>query len=122
MPDPKQGTRPLAELVDRWWAEGRLVGGEQPAEDSTGGAGTQLTGVQDDSRLVARGNLFVAVKGLRVDGHDFVDEAVHRGAAAVAVERSVGDASVPQSSSSIGERRPSPPRRRGGTATRAASC
>jgi UDP-N-acetylmuramoyl-L-alanyl-D-glutamate--2,6-diaminopimelate ligase len=95
MPDAKQGTRPLAELVDRWWAEGRLVGGERPAEDTTGGAGTNLTGVQDDSRLVARGNLFVAVKGLRVDGHDFVDDAVHRGAAAVAVERSVGDVSVP---------------------------
>jgi UDP-N-acetylmuramoyl-L-alanyl-D-glutamate--2,6-diaminopimelate ligase len=95
MPDAKPARRPLADLVDRWFAEGRLVGGERPAEDAPGGAGVRLTGVQDDSRQVARGNLFVAVRGLRVDGHDFVDGAVHRGAAAVVVERSVGDVSVP---------------------------
>src|SRR5688500_17179326 len=89
MPDEKTGPRALAELVDRWFAEGRLVGGQRPVEDAKGGAGVTITGVQDDSRQVARGNLFVAVKGLRVDGHDFVDEAVQRGAAAVAVERPV---------------------------------
>jgi UDP-N-acetylmuramoyl-L-alanyl-D-glutamate--2,6-diaminopimelate ligase len=96
MPDEKTGPRALADLVDRWFAEGRLVGGQRPVEDAKGGAGVTVTGVQDDSRQVARGNLFVAVKGLRVDGHDFVDEAVQRGAAAVAVERPVGDVSVPQ--------------------------
>ena len=96
MPDEGAGTRALADLVDRWFAEGRLVGAERPAGDLTGGTGIKVTGVQDDSRQVVPGNLFVAVRGLRVDGHDFVDEAVHRGAAAVAVERQVGDASVPQ--------------------------
>jgi len=96
MPDENGEKRALADLVDRWFAEGRLVGGQRPAVDATGGAGVTVTGVQDDSRQVTGGDLFVAVKGLRVDGHDFVDEAVHRGAAAVAVERPVGDASVPQ--------------------------
>ena len=96
MPDTMRGTRPLADLVDRWFAEGRLVGGERPAAEADAATSTasraadtglQLTGVQDDSRAVAPGNLFVAVPGLRVDGHDFVAEAVSRGAAAVAVER-----------------------------------
>ena len=96
MPEEKVVTRPLADLVDRWFAEGRLVGADRPTGDDTGRFGIQITGVQDDSRQVARGNLFVAVRGIRVDGHDFVDEAVHRGAAAVAVERTVGDAPVPQ--------------------------
>jgi len=100
MPDAKTATQPLADLVDRWFAEGRLVGGERPAGDATGGAsgdaGIRVTGVQDDSRQVARGNLFVAVQGLRVDGHDFVGEAVERGAAAVAVEGPIGHVAVPQ--------------------------
>src|SRR6185369_3266729 len=55
-----------------------------------------LSGIEDDSRRVQPGNLFVAVRGLRVDGHDFVAQAIERGAAAVAVERSPGELTVPQ--------------------------
>lgn len=40
-----------------------------------------------DSRTVQPGALFVAIKGLRVDGHDFVDQAIHSGAGAVMVEK-----------------------------------
>lgn len=83
------GPRPLAELLERWRAEGRL-GSAATAID------TKITGVRDDSRAVEPGDLFVAVKGLRVDGHDFVAQAIERGAAAVAVERSVGESPVPQ--------------------------
>ncbi len=54
-----------------------------------------VTGVQYDSRLVAPGDLFVALRGADFDGHDFVPDAVGRGAAAVMVEREM-DASVPQ--------------------------
>ena len=81
--------RPLGELLDRWRAEGRLAG-EQAA------ATVALTGIRDDSRAIESGNLFVAVRGLRVDGHDFVRQAVERGAAAVAVERAVDGLPVPQ--------------------------
>jgi|CXWL01.1.fsa_nt_gi UDP-N-acetylmuramoyl-tripeptide--D-alanyl-D-alanine ligase len=42
-----------------------------------------------DSRKVGRGDLFVALKGERVDGHDYVEEAVMRGATGVLVERPV---------------------------------
>ena len=42
--------------------------------------------VRDDSRRVEAGDVFVAVRGLTVDGHAFVRAAVERGAAAVVVE------------------------------------
>ena len=58
---------------------GLLVGvsGEIPEEAS---------GISDDSRKVARGDLFIAVKGLISDGHDFLDAASQRGAAVAIVE------------------------------------
>ena len=47
-----------------------------------------------DSREVRPGDLYVALPGERVDGHDFVESAVKAGAAAVMVSRPV-DADVP---------------------------
>ncbi len=58
-------------------------------------AGPLLTGVQDDSRKVRKGELFVAVKGMSVDGHDYVKAAAKKGAAALVVERLL-DVSIPQ--------------------------
>ncbi len=47
---------------------------------------TELNRISDDSRTVGRGDLFIAVRGWDSDGHDFLDEATERGAAAVIVE------------------------------------
>ena len=44
-----------------------------------------------DSREAARGDVFVAFRGERRDGHDFVAEAFEKGAAAALVERPVVD-------------------------------
>ncbi len=55
----------------------------------------RLAQVQDDSRLVSEGDLFVAVPGMSVDGHDFASKALKKGAAALVVERDLGVA-VPQ--------------------------
>jgi UDP-N-acetylmuramyl-tripeptide synthetase len=54
-----------------------------------GGPSVDITGIAYDSRHVKQGDLFVAVPGIHVDGHNFVGDAVARGAAAVAIERSV---------------------------------
>jgi UDP-N-acetylmuramoyl-tripeptide--D-alanyl-D-alanine ligase len=43
----------------------------------------EIHGVVVDSRQVEEGSLFVALPGQRVDGHDFIPEAIKRGAAAV---------------------------------------
>lgn len=54
-----------------------------------------VNGLTVDSRRVGPGWIFVAVPGTRMDGHEFIDEAVRRGAAAVVAERFAGDRSVP---------------------------
>jgi len=43
--------------------------------------------VQSDSRAVGPGDVFVAVRGIRSDGHAFVQTAIDQGAIAVVVER-----------------------------------
>ena len=52
-----------------------------------GDAGIVVDRVATDSRRVEPGSLFVAVRGERLDGHDFVAEAFDRGAAAAVVRR-----------------------------------
>ena len=61
--------------------------------EATGGGevgGTQVGNVfstfHTDSREVARGGVFFALRGAEMDGHRFVDDAIRRGAAAVVVE------------------------------------
>ncbi len=48
-----------------------------------------VAGVTMDSRRVTSGDLFVAIPGERVDGHDFVGAAAQQGAVAALVQRSV---------------------------------
>lgn len=54
-----------------------------------------VRGVAQDSRLVEPGDVFVAWRGTAADAHDFVADAVTRGAAAAVVERPV-EAPIPQ--------------------------
>ncbi len=46
-----------------------------------------LTGVAVDSRSVRAGDLFVAIRGARVDGHDYARDAAARGAGALLGQR-----------------------------------
>ena len=46
-------------------------------------------GITSDSRQIAPGMLFAALSGHQVDGHDYMQQAVDRGAVAVLVSRSV---------------------------------
>jgi UDP-N-acetylmuramoyl-tripeptide--D-alanyl-D-alanine ligase len=48
---------------------------------------TEVGGVGTDTRTIRGGDLFVALKGERFNGHDYLDDAARRGAAAVMVER-----------------------------------
>ena len=49
-----------------------------------------------DSRQVHPGSLFVAVRGVRVDGHEFVEAAAEAGAAAALVETPLPGVALPQ--------------------------
>ena len=52
--------------------------------------------ISDDSRTTGEDILFVAVKGLTVDGHDFAAKAVENGAVAVVCEHEIEGIDVPQ--------------------------
>jgi len=49
------------------------------------GADVALTGVSTDTRAVGAGQLFIALRGARFDAHDFLEQAVASGAAALLV-------------------------------------
>lgn len=57
------------------------------AAEIIGDGDTEFVGLEKDSRAVQPGMLFLCVKGERADGHDFVQEAVSRGASAIVSER-----------------------------------
>lgn len=42
-----------------------------------------------DSRKVESGSLFVCIKGFKQDGHDYIDQAVEKGACAILVQRDI---------------------------------
>lgn len=52
----------------------------------TGHTNIDITDVQIDSRKVQKGSLFIAVKGVAADGHQFIAKAIEQGAVAVVYE------------------------------------
>ena len=52
----------------------------------TGDPTMEITGVDIDSRQVAQGHLFIAMKGTQTDGHKYIGTAVAQGAAAILCE------------------------------------
>ncbi|MDH5264868.1 MAG: UDP-N-acetylmuramoyl-tripeptide--D-alanyl-D-alanine ligase [Betaproteobacteria bacterium] len=71
------------------------------AARATGGipAGERVgfSGVSTDTRSLSPGDLFVALPGEQFDGHDYVPQAIGRGAAAALVSRRVGsEREIPQ--------------------------
>jgi UDP-N-acetylmuramoyl-L-alanyl-D-glutamate--2,6-diaminopimelate ligase len=56
---------------------------------------TLITGIAIDNRVVVPGDLFVAMKGASADGHDFIADAISRGATAVVGEKKIRGLPVP---------------------------
>lgn len=52
----------------------------------TGTKNRVITGIEFDSRKVKKDSLFVAIKGYKSDGHDFVNSAIASGASAIICE------------------------------------
>lgn len=78
---------PMMDLDALAAATGGIAAGER----------TGFTGVCTDSRVIAPGDLFVALAGETFDGHDYVPQAIGRGAAAALVARRVGsEREIPQ--------------------------
>jgi UDP-N-acetylmuramoyl-L-alanyl-D-glutamate--2,6-diaminopimelate ligase len=51
-----------------------------------GDISVSVSGIEFDSRNVTAGSLFVAVKGNKSDGHEFIDSAIRSGAVAIICE------------------------------------
>jgi UDP-N-acetylmuramoyl-tripeptide--D-alanyl-D-alanine ligase len=84
--------RPAA--AQRWGNSGgevpammRLSQAAQALHASSSGRDVEFTGVSTDSRAIRSGELFVAIKGDRFDGHAFVEQAASRGAVAALVNK-----------------------------------
>lgn len=56
-----------------------------------------VSGLSIDSRIINKGEIYVAIPGTQVDGHNYIQEAIKNGAVAVVTNgRDVGTLSVPQ--------------------------
>ncbi|KAB7772486.1 UDP-N-acetylmuramoyl-tripeptide--D-alanyl-D-alanine ligase [Xanthomonas maliensis] len=71
-------------LIAHW------AGGDLHGEDA------MIDAVGNDSRTATTGSLYIALRGERFDGHDFVADAVAHGASGVLVERRLPELAVPQ--------------------------
>jgi len=60
------------------------------------GAQGTVTGISTDSRTVADGDLFIPLTGPRFDGHDYISEAVRKGAVAFLAHKDIGESTVPR--------------------------
>ena len=53
---------------------------------TSGNMEIEIKRIEFDSRLVIQGDLFVAIRGTRSDGHDFIEGAIEKGAVAIVCE------------------------------------
>jgi UDP-N-acetylmuramoyl-L-alanyl-D-glutamate--2,6-diaminopimelate ligase len=58
-------------------------------EKITGGTLKGIEGVAYHSKQIQKGFLFAAIRGMEVDGHQFIAEAIERGAEAVVLEKEI---------------------------------
>lgn len=74
-------------LLSEWAAksQGTLIGGD-----------VVVTNVSTDTRSLLEGDIYVALKGEYFDGHNYINTAVHKGAAALVVEKELPDLEIPQ--------------------------
>lgn len=70
-----------------------ITGGEFVGED--GAREVRISGAERDNRNVKPGNLFICIKGARVDGHSFANAAFDAGAACCLAEEVIPDAKGP---------------------------
>ena len=71
-----------------FWTLDRIAAALQPhAAGSLPRGSASVTGITTDTRKIGKGDVFVALKGERFDGHDYLGEAVRDGASALVVSR-----------------------------------
>jgi UDP-N-acetylmuramoyl-tripeptide--D-alanyl-D-alanine ligase len=80
--------QPQPPALPAFWTLDRVADALAPFAATPLPRGAQaLTGVNTDTRTIAPGQLFVALRGERFDAHEFLAAAVEKGAVAVVVDR-----------------------------------
>lgn len=54
-----------------------------------GNSDAEVENIQYDSRKINKGDIFVAIEGFSTDGHNFINAALNKGAAAIIVQKNV---------------------------------
>lgn len=67
----------------------QFIIGDYPCTLVKGSLGIDILGIENDSRKIVDGGLFIAEKGFTVDGHDFINKAIENGALAIVVEEDI---------------------------------
>jgi len=71
-----------------FWTLDRIAAAlEQHASGSLPRGSASVNGITTDTRKIGKGDVFVALKGERFDGHDYLRDAVRDGASALVVSR-----------------------------------
>jgi len=77
-------------MILEWDDVARVMGAATAARP----AGMQISGWSIDSRTLAPGDLFIALRGENHDGHDYVKVALEKGAAGALVDRDLGSGAL----------------------------
>lgn len=64
----------------------QIIQGCEP-QDIVGRTDREVSGIEIDSRKIAKDNMFVALRGTQVDGHTFIPKAIEQGASVVVCEQ-----------------------------------
>lgn len=82
-----------------------LLANSSDIQTVAGIANCTITNLTCDSREVIPGSLFVAIRGAEADGFDYIEDALRRGAAAIATERHSELTAIPQALIGIADSR-----------------
>lgn len=64
-------------------------------KSATGNLDIEISNVASDSRKVTPGTLFIAIRGLKTNGHFYIKDALAKGAAALIIEKMPDDIALP---------------------------
>src|ERR1700676_4600767 len=65
----------------------KILAAAIPVRQVTGPLDRAVESIAYDSRRVQRNGLFVALRGEKTDGHQFIEQAIERGASVIVTER-----------------------------------
>lgn len=60
---------------------------EEIEKETKGNLNIEINKIEYDSKKIGKGDLFVAIKGYKQDGHEYINEAIQNGAVAIVVEK-----------------------------------